>query len=164
MRASFIVSTCIQAVASLVLVSAVAGCKSEQGEPVPITQLFTDAKLHKKYAMVTGVLGISSGIMGSTSCTSSRCNLELSVPDAGWTAPKDTVSTVTIRVSVGDGENEMAELPDKYSRADVKVKAVGGKVLTAGDSVKMSGTLRCHGNNGEDHLPCLMDVDRIDAP
>ena len=153
-----------RAVLSLGLVSALAGCTPKQGEPVPLTHLFTDAKLHKKYAMVTGVLGISGGIMGSTSCKSGRCKLELSVPDAGWKPPKGVSSTVTIEVGVGSGENEMAELPDKYKRTDVKVKAMGGKVLAAGDHVKLSGDLRCHGNNGEDSLPCSMDVDRIDVP
>jgi hypothetical protein len=132
---------------------------------VPLTSLFTDAKLHKKYAMVTGVLGISSGFMGSTTCKTGRCDLELSVPDAGWKPPKgSSLTSIRIGVSVGSGENEMAELPAKYSRADLKVKAMGGKVLSAGARVQVSGTLRCHGNNGEDQLPCSMEVDRVDAP
>lgn len=152
-------SLCIAAAAS-----SVAGCTPEQGQPVEITQLFTDAKLHKKYATVTGVLGISTGVMGSTTCKAGRCKLELSVPDPAWKAPKDTVSTVSISISVGSGQNEMAELPDKYSKTDVKVKAMGGKTLAAGDTVKLSGPLDCHGNNGEDRLPCSMYVERIDAP
>ncbi|APR76571.1 Hypothetical protein A7982_01918 [Minicystis rosea] len=153
----------VQACFASCLVS-VLGCTPEQGEAVPITQLFTDAKLHKKYATVTGVLGISGGFMGSTTCKSGRCKVELSVPDAGWKPPKDVRSTIEISVGVGSGENEMAALPDKYSRADLKVKAKGGKVLSAGDRVKVSGNLRCHGNNGEDVLPCKMDVERIDVP
>ena len=41
---------------------------------------------------------------------------------------------------------------------------MGGKVLAAGDQVKVSGTIYCHGNNGEDRLPCSIYVERIDAP
>jgi len=142
-----------------------AGCSPpEQGEVVPATQLFTNAKLHHKYVTVTGVLGISGGFMGSTTCKAGRCDLELAPPEPGWKPPKEVRSTTTIRVSVGSGPNEMAELPAKYSRADLKVKTMGGKVLSAGDRVKVSGNLDCHGNNGEDRLPCHMDVARIDAP
>ncbi|WP_156040391.1 hypothetical protein [Chondromyces apiculatus] len=41
--------------------------------------------------------------------------------------------------------------------------AMGGKVLVAGDRVKVSGNLHCHGNNGEDRLPCSMYVERVDS-
>ncbi|EYF08890.1 Hypothetical protein CAP_2751 [Chondromyces apiculatus DSM 436] len=40
---------------------------------------------------------------------------------------------------------------------------MGGKVLVAGDRVKVSGNLHCHGNNGEDRLPCSMYVERVDS-
>ncbi|MFT3774653.1 MAG: hypothetical protein QM820_55590 [Minicystis sp.] len=150
--------------ASIYLAAMLSGCTPEQGQAVPITQLFTDAKLHGKHAAVTGTLGISTGIMGSTSCKAGRCKLQLGVPDPGWKPPKDTVGTVTIEVSTGSGENEMAELPEKYAKTDVKVKAMGGKVIAFGERVKVSGKLHCHGNNGEDRLPCSMSVDRIDTP
>lgn len=159
-RVPAILSLCVLSVAA----GGMAGCTPELGETVPITQLFTDAKLNKKRVTVTGVLGISGGIMGSTSCKSGRCDLQLSVPDPGWKPPKDVVNVVTIRVAVGSGENEMASLPAKYSRSDVKVKAMGGKVLSAGERVKVTGNLHCLGNNNEDHLPCSMYVDRIDVP
>jgi hypothetical protein len=146
-----------------VLALVFAACTPEQGQSVPLTQLFTDAKLHKKYVSVTGVLTLSSGIMGSTSCTASRCKIELSVPDKGWKPPKDTRSTVVIEVAVGSGKNEMAELPAKYTRADLKVKTMDGKVLGHGSSAKLSGSLDCHGNNGEDWLPCKLHVERVDA-
>jgi hypothetical protein len=164
MRASHLVPALVRAGLSLGLAAALAGCTPEHGEAVPVTQLFTDAKLHKKYAMVTGVLGISGGIMGSTTCKAGRCDLQLSVPDAGWKPPKEVSSTIRVSVGVGSGDNEMAALPSKYSRTDLKVKAMGGKVLVAGDRVKLSGNLHCHGNNGEDSLPCSMYVDRIDVP
>lgn len=146
---------------ALVMMSA---CQSKPGEDVPITQLFTDAKLHGKYAAVTGTLSISVGIVGSTSCKAGRCKLQLNVPDPGWKPPKDSVSTISIEVTQGSGESEMAPLPDKYSKGDVKVKAVGGKVIGFGERVKVSGNLHCHGNNGEDRLPCSISVARIDTP
>lgn len=150
--------------AVLCAASMLCGCKPEQGEAVPITQLFTDAKLHGKYATVTGTLGISTGIMGSTSCKAGHCTLELRVPEPGWKPPGGGLASIDIEVSVGSGENEMAELPAKYSKTDVKVKAMGGKVIAYGERVKVSGKLRCHGNNNEDRLPCSMSVERIDAP
>lgn len=148
----------------LCFVPLLAGCTPKEGEPVNITQLFTDAKLDKKYGAVTGIVGISTGIMGSTSCKGGRCNIELKVPDSAWKAPKGMLGFVKLDVGVGSGENEMAELPDKYSKADLKLKAMGGKILKAGDKVKVSGTLYCHGNNNEDRLPCEIRVDRIDVP
>lgn len=146
----------------LLLLVALGGCTPEQGEAVPIAQLFTNAKLHKKYATVTGVLGISGGIMGSTSCKGGRCTVELEAPASAEKNAKDA-KTIRVSLDVGSGENQMAPLPDKYSRKDLKVKAMGGKVLSAGDTVKVSGHIYCHGNNGEDVLPCKMDVDRVDA-
>ena len=138
----FLLSVCSRAALALGFLATGAGCTPEQGEAVPITRLFTDAKLNKRYVTVTGVLGVSGGIMGSTSCKKGRCDLELSVPDAGWKPPKGVTSTAKASFSVGSGENQMAELPDKSARADVKVKAMGGKVLKVGDHVKLSGNLQ----------------------
>jgi len=164
MRAPLLVLVCARAALALGLASAFTGCTPEQGEAIQITRLFTDAKVHGKYATVTGVLGVSGGIMGSTSCSKGRCDLELSVPDAGWKPPKGVTSTAKVSFSVGSGENEMAELPDKYSRADVKVKAMGGKVLKVGDRIKVSGNLHCLNGGNQDSLPCSMWVKRVDVP
>lgn len=149
---------------ALVLALAASGCTPNVGEPVALTRLFTDAKLHGKYAAVTGLLEISTGIMGSTTCKAGTCNLRLAVDDPKWKPPTGALTSVSITLDVGSGENRMAELPDKYSKKDLKVKAMGGKTFAAGDRVKLSGNLRCHGNNGEDSLPCSMRVDRVDPP
>jgi hypothetical protein len=155
---------CARAAVALALVSASAGCTPELGESTPATKLFTDAKLSGKYVTVTAVLGVSGGIMGSTSCSKGRCDLEISPPDAGWKPPKGVTSTAKASFSVGSGENEMAELPDKYAKSDVKVKAMGGKVLKVGDKVKLSGNLHCLNGGNQDSLPCSIYVKRIDAP
>jgi hypothetical protein len=157
-------ATCARVALALGLLSSIAACTPEQGEVVPATRLFTDAKLTKKYVTVTAVLGVSGGIMGSTSCRKGRCDLEISVPEPGWKPPKGVISTAKASFSVGSGENEMAELPDKYSRADVKVKAMGGKILKVGDRVKLSGHAHCLNGGNEESLPCSIYVDRVDVP
>lgn len=143
----------------LLALTAAVGCTPKLGEEVPLQDFFTKAELDGKYVTTTGQVRLAAGIAQSTSCTRVSCNIDLWLVD--WeTRPRDERKSVAIEVDVGTGENEMAELPDSYSKADLKVKAMGGKVLAFGDKVKVSGNLHCK-NGSEPSLPCKMRVDRI---
>jgi hypothetical protein len=149
----------------LLALTAFVGCTPKLGEEVPLGDLFTKAELDGKYVTTTGLVRISTGIVASTSCTTSTCTIDLWLPEGEKNAveKRDDVRSLQMEVAVGSGENEMAELPDKYSKADLKVKAMGGRVLVHGDKVKVSGKLHCK-NGSEPSLPCKIRVDRIDAP
>jgi hypothetical protein len=135
--------------------AAMPSCTPKVGKDVPLEDLLTAASLHGAYVATTGELRVSAGLMGSTSCDATRCKLKLRGADPG--------KEITIEVTVGDGENEMAPLPEKYSKADLKVMGMGGKPFADGDSLKVSGTVRCRGNNGEERLPCSIYAERLDA-
>lgn len=139
------------------------GCTPKLGEEHPIDDLWNNAELDGKYVTTTGIVGLSVGIMGSSSCDRTSCTLRFSRPEDVASAHPGTHPTGTLRVQVGNGENEMAELPDKYSKEDLKIKAMGGKVLKHGDTMKVTGKLRCK-LGAEPSLPCTIDVSRFDVP
>jgi hypothetical protein len=146
--------------AFLVGSASLCSCTPDLGRDVPITDLWTKADLNREYAATTGVLRISGGLMGSTSCKGSSCTLYLDVPDPAWKPASGATTSIRIEVMTGTGENEMAPLPDKYSTSDLKVKGMGGKIFSNGDKVKVSGKFKCEASS----MPCSIYAERFDAP
>lgn len=140
----------------------VAGCSKPPAQQVPVGQLLTDAELDGKYVTTTGVVRVAAGFMGSTTCTSATCKIDLYLP-ADQVKPDMTIKNLKIELDVGSGENEMSELPDKYKTEDLAVKGTGGKVFKHGETIKVTGKAKCK-NGSEASLPCAIRVDRVDAP
>lgn len=149
--------------AVLILGLSVAGCTPKLGEEVPLTDLFSKADLDGKYVTTTGRVRVGVGLMGSSSCDRTSCTLDLAFPEGAAAPAGSARKSLTLYTQVGSGENEMSELPDKYSKEDLKIKVMGGKVVGHDALVKVTGKLKCKLGD-EASLPCSMRVDRIDAP
>ncbi len=149
------------ALTTLLALPLLSGCTPELQKETPLAELFTNAELDGKLVTTTGLLRLSTGIMGTSTCQGARCSLDLWLPDDA--AKINDTKSLTVKLTTGSGENAMAELPDKYAKTDLKVKAMGGKVLAHGDKAKVTGKVKCK-NGSEPSLPCRMDVDRVDVP
>jgi hypothetical protein len=149
------------ALTALLALPLLSGCTPKLQNETPLPELFTNAELDGKLVTTTGLLRLSTGMMGKTSCEGSRCSLDLWLPDGS--AEIGHSKSIRVNMLTGTGENQMAELPEKYAKTDLKVKAMGGKIIAHGDKTKLTGTLRCK-IGSEPSLPCSMDVDRVDVP
>jgi hypothetical protein len=136
------------------------GCTPKLQTETPLYDLFMNAELDGKLVTTTGFVHLNTGIAASTTCKGSECTLELWFTED--TANMGEFNSLTLYVQTGSGENEMAELPSKYARTDLKIKAVGGKVLTHGDLAKVTGKAKCK-LGGKASLPCSIRVERFDA-
>ena len=66
--------------------------------------------------------------------------------------------SVTIHLVMGDGENQMKDLPEEFKSSDVQIKAVDGKVVGEGGHMKVTGKALI----GEGSCQ-ILDAERIDA-
>ena len=65
---------------------------------------------------------------------------------------------VTVSFVMGDGENQMAPLPEEFKREDIKIKALGGKIVGDRAHIKVTGRALI------DEGSCqILDAERIDA-
>ena len=147
----------------LVSTALVTACSPPKlGKPVDLPDLIAnEGKFDGEYITTTGLIRMSGGIMASTTCDGSSCKIELLRSDFAHVQPGVRFD-IRLEVSTGSGENEMERLPDKYSKADLKIRAMGGKLVGYDANVKVSGKERCKKHqDGSDY--CFLDVDRIDA-
>jgi hypothetical protein len=146
---------------ALLVLPLLAGCTPKLQNETPLSELFTNAELDGKLITTTGTLRLATGMMATSTCEHERCSLDLWLPDD---APRiEGTKCLTVHLLTGAGENEMAELPDRYAKTDLAVKATGGKVLGHGERVRVTGKVTCK-KLFEPALPCQMNVDRIDLP
>jgi len=65
---------------------------------------------------------------------------------------------VTIHIVMGEGESQMIDLPKDFKAEDIKIKAVGGKVVGEKAHIKVTGRALI----GEGSCQ-ILDAERIDA-
>jgi len=101
------------------------------GPPKAITFADADdtADLHEKRISIEGYLKVGSHIYGDSYIT-----IQL------WERKnQEKGEYVAVSVTVGTGNNEIKELPDKYKRSDMAVKDDKGQVIRHGDKVRITG-------------------------
>jgi hypothetical protein len=146
---------------SLSLLGTTAACKKDPGPAESVTfATVCDAKydptmeqgLDKtKRVAIEGYLDIPRGLF--TMC-SDTCNLQL------LEKPGVQDKSFRINLKVGDSENQMEKLPEKYSEKDLKVHTHDDKVVGVGARVRVTG-----GRLGKaaDKTCQLVDVDKVEA-
>lgn len=134
----------IAALAALILV----GCAREAADVA-----FADAcdpVYEDQYISTVGYFAAESSVYCSNTGGDYRCGLDF------FDAP-GSANRLTADVLEGNGRNQMAQLPDSYTDADLQIKADDGTVIGVGQRVRITGEMLI----GEG--VCLMSVDKIEA-
>lgn len=122
------------------------------GEEVAIDDLCKPANNEKRVS-VSGYFS-SEGFLTlcTTQGTKKTCSFSLR-KSADQKEP-----AVTIHLVIGDGENQMKDLPEEFKPSDIQIKAVDGKVVGENGHIKVTGKALI----GEGSCQVL-DAERIDA-
>ncbi|HRI68508.1 MAG TPA: hypothetical protein PK156_29970 [Polyangium sp.] len=127
-----------------------AGCqhKPASGESIPEVCRIEN---NGQFKSVSGY--ITTPLLGF--CGKRRCVLALRDKRAGETA------SLSLSVAVGTGKNQLSDLPEKYSEADIHLKDDAGTDVRGGSAVRLTGKMSVVMSDGS--KLCTLDVDKVEA-
>lgn len=72
---------------------------------------------------------------------------------------------VTVRFREGDGNSEMAGLPEKFTQKDIKLKTASGETIGTSEKIRLTGYAETKGDSDDmKEFGCHLNIKKIEKP